>query len=118
MKDKELNARDKSQDRFAYLSPAELARRLRAEPECFVLDVRDPHELGGELGRLPGAVNIPLQLLEQRLEELSTKERGDIIVVCRTGKRSETAARMLQESGFERVFVLKGGMTAWSDKQR
>jgi rhodanese-related sulfurtransferase len=118
VKDKELNARDKRQDRFAYLSPAELARRLGAEPQCLVLDVRDPHELEGELGRLPGVVNIPLRQLHQRLGELSTREEGDIVVVCRTGKRSETAAQMLQESGVERVFVLKGGMIAWRDKQR
>jgi rhodanese-related sulfurtransferase len=83
-----------------------------------VLDVRDPHELEGELGRLPGAVNISLHQLKQRLGALSKREGGDIIVVCRSGKRSETAARMLQESGVERVFVLKGGMTAWRDTQR
>jgi rhodanese-related sulfurtransferase len=114
--DRNQNTRDKTG--LVYLTPAELARRLRTEPACLVLDVRAPHELEGELGRLPDAVNIPLQQLEQRLGELSTQERRDIVVVCRTGKRSETAARMLQESGVERVFVLKGGMTAWRDTQR
>jgi len=108
--DSNQDTRDKT--RLVYLTPAELARRLHEEPKLFVLDVRDPRELEGELGRLPGAVNIPLQQLEQRLSELSTQERRDIVVVCRTGKRSETAARMLQESGVERVFVLEGGMTA------
>jgi rhodanese-related sulfurtransferase len=103
--------------RLVYLTPAELARRLRAEPVCLVLDVRNPHELKGELGQLPDALNIPIQQLEQRLGELS-QERRDIVVVCRTGKRSETAARLLQESGIERVFVLEGGMTAWRDTQR
>ncbi len=114
--DRNQDTRDKT--RLVYLSPAELARRLQEEPKLFVLDVRDPHELEGELGRLPGAVNIPLHQLKQRLGELSKREGGDIIVVCRTGKRSETAARMLQESGVERVFVLQGGMTAWRDTQR
>jgi rhodanese-related sulfurtransferase len=114
--DRNQNTRDKT--RLVYLTPAELARRLKTEPACLVLDVRAPHELEGELGRLPDAVNIPLQQLEQRIGELSKREGEDIIVVCRTGKRSETAARMLQESGFERVFVLKGGMTAWRDTQR
>jgi rhodanese-related sulfurtransferase len=114
--DKNQDTRDKA--RLVYLTPAELARRLRVEPACLVLDVRDPRELEGELGQLPGALNIPLQLLEQRLGELSKQEEGDIIVVCRSGKRSETAARMLQESGVERVFVLEGGMKAWRDTQR
>jgi len=114
--DKNLHTHDKTS--LVYLSPADLARRLQEGAKLFVLDVRDPRELEGELGRLPGAVNIPLQQLEQRLGELSRQEGGDIIAVCRTGKRSETAARMLQESGVERVFVLKGGMTAWRDTQR
>jgi rhodanese-related sulfurtransferase len=83
-----------------------------------VLDVRDPQELSGELGELSGAVNVPLTQLKQRLGELSTKGREDIVVVCRTGSRSEAAARILQDSGFERVFVLKGGLTAWRDAHR
>jgi rhodanese-related sulfurtransferase len=114
---------DKNQDthyktRLVYLKPADLARRLQEAPPLFVLDVRDPPELEGELGRLPGAVNIPLHQLKQRLGELPTWERGDILVVCRSGKRSEAAARMLQESGVERVFVLEGGMIAWRNTQR
>jgi phage shock protein E len=104
---------DKSKNRLVYLSPDQLAERLRGEPAPLVLDVRDPQELDGELGKLSGAVNVPLTQLKQRLGELSTYKLEHIVVVCRTGRRSEAAARILQESGFERVFVLKGGMTAW-----
>jgi len=104
--------------RLVYLKPADLAQRLQEEPPLFVLDVRDPPELEGELGRLPGAVNIPLHQLKQRLGELSMREGRDILVVCRSGKRSEAAARMLQESGVKRVFVLEGGMIAWRNTQR
>jgi len=114
--DKNQDTHDKT--RLAYLKPPDLARRLQEGPPLFVLDVRDPPELEGELGQLPGAVNIPLHQLKQRLGELSAREGGDILVACRTGKRSETAARMLQESGVERVFVLEGGMTAWRNSQR
>jgi rhodanese-related sulfurtransferase len=108
--------RDKAS--LVYISPTDLARRLQDGPKLLVLDVRNPSELEGELGRLPGAVNIPLQQLGQRLAELSTEEAADIVVVCRTGKRSETAAGMLREAGIERVFVLDGGMTAWRNTQR
>ena len=104
--------------RLVYLKPTDLAQRLQEEPPLFVLDVRDPPELEGELGRLPGAVNIPLHQLKQRLGELSMREGRDILVVCRSGKRSEAAARMLQESGVKRVFVLEGGMIAWRNTQR
>ena len=118
MVDSNRDSRNKSQYRLVYLSPEELARRLRAEPAPLVLDVRDPQELSGELGKLSGAVNVPLTQLKQRLGELSKKGRDDIVVVCRTGRRSEAAALILRESGFERVFVLKGGMTAWRDAHR
>ena len=118
MADNSRELGSKSENRLVYLSPDQLAERLRAEPAPLVLDVRDPQELIGELGKLSGAVNVPLTQLKQRLGELSTKGREDIVVVCRTGRRSEAAARMLQESGFERVFVLKGGMTAWRDAHR
>lgn len=108
----------KLQEGLSYLSPEELARRLRSDLAPLVLDVRDPSELGGELGQLSGALNIPLGQLQQRAGELSMQQRRDIVVVCRTGKRSEAAARILQDSGFHRVFVLKGGMTAWRDAHR
>ena len=111
-------ARDKLQDGLSYLSPEELARRLDSDPALLVCDVRNPDELGGELGQLPGSLNIPLGQLQQRVGELSTHKTRDIVVVCRTGKRSEAAARILRDSGFERVFVLKGGMTAWRDAHR
>lgn len=110
--------RDQLQESFSYLSPEELARRLDSDPALLVCDVRNPDELGGELGQLPGSLNIPLGQLQQRVGELSTHKTRDIVVVCRTGKRSEAAARILLDSGFDRVFVLKGGMTAWRDAHR
>lgn len=118
MTDENMRRNGKTQNRFVFLSSGGLARRLRAEPAPLVLDVRYPQELEGELGQLPGAVNVPLAQLQQRLGELSTQKRRDIVVVCRTGKRSEAAAQMLHESGFEQLFVLKGGMTAWRNEQR
>jgi len=110
--------RDQLQESFSYLSPEELARRLDSDPALLVCDVRKPDELGGELGQLPGSLNIPLGQLQQRVGELSTHKTRDIVVVCRTGKRSEAAARILLDSGFDRVFVLRGGMTAWRDAHR
>ncbi len=110
--------RDKLQEGLSYLSPEELARRLHSDGAPLVLDVRDPAELAGELGQLPGALNIPLGQLQHRAGGLSTHERRDIVVVCRTGRRSGAAARILRDSGVDRVFVLKGGMTAWRDTHR
>jgi len=89
----------------------ELKRRLDAGDDLFVLDVREPHEhkaanIGGTL--------IPLGQLPARMGELDAAR--EIIVYCRTGNRSARAAEFLQDSGFEKVSSLKGGIHAWSSE--
>ncbi len=96
-----------------YVSPKALAQKLECDKCALLLDVRAPEELHGELGHLPQVTNIPLSQLAHRLSELAGYEERDIAVVCRTGKRSEAAARTLRERGFTRVSVLTGGMIAW-----
>ena len=96
-----------------YISPKTLAQKLDCDECALLLDVRSPEELHGELGHLPQVTNIPLSHLADRLSELAGYEDRDVVVVCRTGKRSEAAARALRQRGFKRVSVLKGGMIAW-----
>lgn len=75
----------------------------------FVLDVRTPQEYAG--GALPGGVNIPLQQLEKRLDEIP-RDR-EIFVHCRTGYRSSSAASLMETAGFKTVTDLVGGYEAW-----
>jgi len=96
-----------------YVLPQELAQKLDCNDPVFLLDVRAPGELQGELGHLRHVVNIPLPQLKDRLSELAGQEDRDVVVICRTGRRSEEAARILLDSGFKRIQVLKGGMLAW-----
>ncbi|TAN21386.1 MAG: molybdopterin-synthase adenylyltransferase MoeB [Acidobacteria bacterium] len=78
----------------------------------FILDVREPHEW--QIGRIPGAVLIPLGELPKRLNELD-KSRA-IVTQCRSGARSLKAAHVLLDAGFANVRNLKGGILAWSDE--
>ena len=71
----------------------------------FLLDVRHPEELAAEA--LPGVVNIPVDQLRARLDELP-RDR-DIAVICRSGQRAYYAARILLQNGF-RARVMSGGM--------
>ena len=81
----------------------------RKEPVLFV-DVREPDEYAG--GHIPGALLISLGELEKRCGEIP---RGrDVILVCRSGRRSELACRFLGRLGYDRVRNLKGGMLAWT----
>ncbi|MDX1335131.1 MAG: VTT domain-containing protein [Gammaproteobacteria bacterium] len=108
-----------------------LVSRLRQQPmvdvetlkaklddqDCPVLlDVRSTDEFTGEQGHIAEARNIPLEELNERLTELGDDPEVPILVICRTDRRSNIAARQLAGSGFSQVRVVKGGMTAWLDK--
>jgi glyoxylase-like metal-dependent hydrolase (beta-lactamase superfamily II)/rhodanese-related sulfurtransferase len=73
-----------------------------------LLDVRSPIEFESE--HIDGAVNVPLDTLDARLEEIP--EQSDLVVVCRTGVRATIAADTLGRAG-RRARVLEGGVLAW-----
>ncbi|MDI3409457.1 rhodanese-like domain-containing protein [Streptomyces cavernicola] len=91
------------------LSTDEAHSRLH---ELTVVDVRTPGEYAG--GHLPGALNIPLDRIEQALPGLrQATERGDVLVVCASGNRSANACRILAGHGIDTA-TLTGGTGAWS----
>jgi glyoxylase-like metal-dependent hydrolase (beta-lactamase superfamily II)/rhodanese-related sulfurtransferase len=96
------------------LAAPEVRARLAA-PGVLLLDVREPDEYRGELGHVPGSVLIPLRELPARTGELAEWRDRDVIVICRAGVRSATAAAILTGLGFEHVWNLKGGMLDWTD---
>ena len=73
-----------------------------------LLDVRSPIEFESE--RIDGALNLPLDALPARLDEIA--EGADLVVICRTGVRATIAAETLLRAG-RRARVLDGGMLAW-----
>lgn len=73
--------------------------------ESVLLDVRSVKEV--ERGSIAGAINIPIDELRQRLDELPRDK--DIHVYCQVGLRGYLAARILQQHGFTRVKNLSGG---------
>ena len=98
----------------AWTEPEDLGRRIGRDTALTVLDVRNPDEFAGPLGHIPGAVNVPLDRIGARLDELR-RHRGDrITVVCRTDRRSAAAQAMLRAAGFSDVTVLRGGMERWN----
>jgi rhodanese-related sulfurtransferase len=81
-----------------------------------IVDVREPDEFEGPLGRIPEAKLISLGSLAKRTAELG-KERP-IVTVCRAGGRSAQATVMLRQAGFEDVANLAGGMLRWRAEGR
>ncbi len=53
--------------------------------------------------------------LPRRLQELRSLSDKPIVLVCRTDKRSASAAGLLDEAGFRDISVLRGGMVRWND---
>jgi len=79
--------------------------------DAVVVDVREERELAE--GRLPGAKNIPLGQFGSRLGELEKFKQRPLVVVCRSGARSASACKTLRKNGFEQVYNLGGGISAW-----
>jgi rhodanese-related sulfurtransferase len=88
------------------IGPADAARLLA--DGAALIDVREPGEW--QVGRAPEAVHIPLGELGARLGELP--DGRPLIIVWRSGARSDRAATALVETGFAAV-NLSGGMQAW-----
>jgi rhodanese-related sulfurtransferase len=73
-----------------------------------LIDVRTPEEFAS--GHIPGAINISVQSLPDRLDEVPNDET--IVVYCRTGNRSATATDILVDAGYAPVYDL-GGIVDW-----
>jgi sulfur-carrier protein adenylyltransferase/sulfurtransferase len=89
----------------------DLKRRIDAGEDLFILDVREPFEY--QIANIGGRL-IPQNDVPQRLAEI---DRGrEIVVQCKTGRRSQRIAEFLKESGYPQVVNLAGGIAAWSDE--
>ena len=73
-----------------------------------LIDVREVKEVAE--GKIPGAIHIPLGVLEFRIHELDKSK--EYILICRSGGRSAQAARLLENNGYN-VINMTGGMLAW-----
>jgi uncharacterized membrane protein YdjX (TVP38/TMEM64 family)/rhodanese-related sulfurtransferase len=92
----------------------DLARRLEDGTGIAVIDVRGPDEFIGPLGHIGTALNLPVGELPDRLIEINALKDQPVILVCRTDKRSATAAALLRDAGFRDARVLRGGMEQWN----
>ena len=99
----------------APMSPEALLEHQSRHPDhLFVLDVRTPQEYAE--GHVPGAVNVPYDQLASRLAEVPKDK--DVVLYCRTGRRTGIAAEVLAANGYTRLSHLEGDMTAWVEKGR
>jgi adenylyltransferase/sulfurtransferase len=98
-------------DGIAEITPKDLKARQDRGDDLFILDVREPHEY--QICNLNGKL-IPLGELPRRVAELDSSR--EMVVHCRSGKRSADAIHFLQKAGFKKLLNLKGGVLAWADE--
>jgi molybdopterin/thiamine biosynthesis adenylyltransferase/rhodanese-related sulfurtransferase len=98
-------------DGIQEITATELKARQDRGDKVFILDVREPHEY--QICNLNGKL-IPLGELPRRVNELDSSV--EMVVHCRSGKRSADAIHFLQTAGFKKLWNLKGGVLAWADE--
>jgi len=92
------------------ISVINLKKRLDAGEKINLIDVRETFEF--EEFNLNGTL-IPLGELPSRIDEIEHLKNEEIIVHCRSGKRSQTAQQFLLQMGFQNVRNLLGGILDW-----
>jgi len=93
------------------VSVGELADKLAAGKPVLI-DVREPREFASS--HVKGSVNIPLGTLAEKAGKFDTGT--DTYLICHSGNRSASAARILERAGFEHAYSVKGGTAAWTGK--
>lgn len=93
------------------ISAKELELQLSEGRQFNIIDVREVEEVAE--GKIPSAINIPLSLIEFRMNELDKSK--EYTMVCRSGGRSGRAAQLLESHGFQ-VVNMTGGMLDWEGK--
>lgn len=110
--------------RVKEIMPWDLSRSLAAGATPLLLDVREPAEFA--MLHMPAAINVPRGVLEQSCEWdydetvplLAESREQEIVVICRSGKRSVLAADTLLRMGYTQVVSLKTGVRSWNDYEQ
>jgi rhodanese-related sulfurtransferase len=100
-----------------FVGRAEVQKRIEnKDPDLVVLDVRTPDEYAA--GHVPGARNVPHDQLAARLGELSSMRDKQVVLYCRSGRRSALAEEVLRQAGFKRLLHLEGDFLGWEGESR
>ena len=99
----------KSPENIIRMDGSRLEAILNDETErgkYLVIDVREDYEY--KAGHVPYSINISVQEIESRISEISDWKEKNVIVICRSGRRSRTAAEILVKYGFKKIFDADG----------
>ena len=89
---------------------SELQEKITNKEDFILLDVRNIQEV--LFSKIEGSVHIPMNEIQNRLDELDLNK--EIIVQCKSGKRSAKVCEYLMMKNYTKVKNLSGGIIAWS----
>lgn len=91
---------------------SELVERMESDPTLQMIDVRSPGEYAA--GHVPGAINIPLEQVHERMGDLKP---GHVAVLCQSGRRAGIACEYLSDLPQD-VLLVEGGTKAWVEANK
>lgn len=92
------------------LRPAELTGLINRD-SALVVDLRPFADF--DKGHIAGAKNVLMTQFDPENPQLKTAKSLPVVLVCKTGQSAGAAAKRLRKAGFEKVYVLDGGIAAW-----
>ena len=95
---------------YKVLQPAGLTALINRE-NALVVDLSSISEF--EKGHIPGSRNVVQSQFDPENKQLAAAKAMPVVAVCRTGQASAAAAKRLKQAGFEHVYWLDGGISAW-----
>jgi rhodanese-related sulfurtransferase len=96
------------------INPTQLKDKMNKQEAFILVDCRELNEW--QLGKIPGAIFIPLSEFPEQSEEKLKNKSAQIILQCRSGARSMKAAYFLAEQGFTDLTNLEGGILGWNEE--
>jgi rhodanese-related sulfurtransferase len=103
--------------------PWDLVEELAQNQDLLLVDVSEPADF--DRAHIPNSICVPRGILEsacdydydETVPALAAGRERDIVLICRSGKRSALAAYTLQQMGFIHVRSLKTGLSGWNDDE-
>ena len=93
------------------MSPEEAKSKLRENNDIILLDIRTKEEYDEK--HIPNCILIPLDNLNNEVENKIENKESEIIVYCRSGRRSKLACQKLVNLGYRNLYNLEGGIKNW-----
>ena len=87
------------------------ATQLMNRDNCSVVDVRPTADY--KQGHIMGAKNLVLSEVAEKSGRISKDKAAPVLVYCKNGTQAPSAAKQLQQAGFEQVYLLAGGLMSW-----